>query len=145
RWQAPELLSSDELPLTTKESDMFALGYALYEIFAGQVPFTHITRNSTVIYKVLSGERPSRPTSNSLSWNVWGLTEGIWSMMELCWNADPTKRPTIEAVIEQLEKALPSDMAQEQAEYADYLSRAEFEQAVGCLGKDEMDLSFQCP
>ncbi|KAG6833356.1 hypothetical protein H0H93_013272 [Arthromyces matolae] len=124
---------------------MFALGCALYEIFAGQVPFTHITRDSTVIYKVLSGERPSRPTSNGLSWNVWGLTEGIWSMMELCWNADPAKRPRIETVIVELERALPSDLAQKQAEYADYLSRAEFEKAVDCLGKEEMELSFECP
>ncbi|KAG6905271.1 hypothetical protein DXG01_003775 [Tephrocybe rancida] len=127
RWQAPELLDpkANEAVPTTKESDIYALACVAYEIFAGEVPFASITRDATVMYKVLLGQQPSRPAAALLSWSVWGLTDGIWSLMEKCWSIDPVKRPTIDIIIEELEKALPPDVDKE-ARHGDYLLPEQF-------------------
>ncbi|KAG6825648.1 hypothetical protein H0H92_002949 [Tricholoma furcatifolium] len=75
--------------------------------------------------QVLKGQRPSRPADASRSWSIWGLTQAIWSLMEGCWSADPTKRPMMDLVVEQLEKALPQNVMM-QREYVEDLSPGQF-------------------
>ncbi|KAG6810370.1 hypothetical protein H0H92_012156 [Tricholoma furcatifolium] len=111
RWQAPELFNpeGDDEIHNTKASDIYAWACVAYEIFTGEVPLAHLVRDATIVHKVLSGERPRRPSDLSLSWHVWGLTEGIWKLMETCWDVDPVKRPNVTFIIEHLETALPTD------------------------------------
>ncbi|KAG6824528.1 hypothetical protein H0H92_006592 [Tricholoma furcatifolium] len=58
---------------------------------------------------VLKGHRPKRPSSSSPSWNVGGLTDEIWALIEACWKADPMDRPAIDMIIQRLERALSDD------------------------------------
>ncbi|KAJ8073718.1 hypothetical protein PM082_011996 [Marasmius tenuissimus] len=46
-----------------------------------------------VAYNVAQGKRPSRPE------NTPKLTDPMWDLMETCWNALPTSRPTADQVL----------------------------------------------
>lgn len=39
-------------------------------------------------------KRPSKPDADSEAYDLCGLTEEIWTMMELCWLRDPALRPS---------------------------------------------------
>ncbi|KAG6827435.1 hypothetical protein H0H92_011814 [Tricholoma furcatifolium] len=105
-YKAPEIL--DPVAYNTKETDIYALGCVAYEVFAGKPPFANL-RPHLIVIKVMDGHRPERPDA-SPSWNVWGLTEDVWALIERCWHADPASRPAIDAVIQCLKHALPPDM-----------------------------------
>ncbi|KAF9469363.1 kinase-like domain-containing protein [Collybia nuda] len=111
RWQAPELFGaeSDELVPNSKASDIYAWACVCYEIFTGDVPFFEFGRDSTVMFKVGLGKRPSCPLSASQSWVAWGLTESLWSLMESCWKEDPSERPSAEVIVAQLSSAVVKD------------------------------------
>ena len=66
------------------------------KIYTGRLPFHNVTRDSTVMKKVLEGSRPPRPTDTGL------LSNEIWKVIEMCWNQEPQDRPNAELVIEQL-------------------------------------------
>ncbi|KAG6825509.1 hypothetical protein H0H92_003436, partial [Tricholoma furcatifolium] len=142
RWQAPELFdpdAADELHYATKATDIYAWGSVAYEIFAGQLPFAHVNRDPMVMTKIMNGERPTRPTESSPSWNVWGLTEAIWSLMERCWDADPAQRPTVDLVLDIMDESLP----QKRSEVVDdSLSPAQF-RAMTRGAIDENELSVE--
>ena len=70
--------------------------YQPLKIYTGRVPFYQITRDSTVMKKVLEGSRPPRPADTSL------LSDRTWKVIEMCWNQEPQNRPTAESIIEQL-------------------------------------------
>ncbi|KAG6808046.1 hypothetical protein H0H92_005591 [Tricholoma furcatifolium] len=112
RWQAPELFDpeGEEDVHNTKASDIYAWAFVAYEIFTGEAPLAHISRDTTIVHKVLGGERPRRPPNSSPSWSAWGLTEDIWELMETCWNPDPAQRPNVSVVVERLQWALPRNI-----------------------------------
>ncbi|KDQ09964.1 hypothetical protein BOTBODRAFT_502650 [Botryobasidium botryosum FD-172 SS1] len=57
RWQAPELLVSYQ---RTTQSDMFAFGRVIYEVFTGLVPFEELKEGQ--VYSVVDqGRLPPRP------------------------------------------------------------------------------------
>ncbi|KAH0582257.1 hypothetical protein H2248_011898 [Termitomyces sp. 'cryptogamus'] len=104
RWQAPELfdMQNDTVVKNSKKSDVYAWACVCYEIFTGCIPLNHLLNDATVLYQVKMGARPSRPLSSSESWSSWGLTEDIWLIMEDCWKAQPSDRPTIGSVLNRL-------------------------------------------
>ncbi|KAG6907960.1 hypothetical protein DXG01_006748 [Tephrocybe rancida] len=120
RWQAPELFAigasdvdEEEVEAAvknTKASDIYALGCIFFEIFTGDIPFASITRDNTVILRVSSDARPTRPPNSSLSWTEWGLTEDIWACIEDCWKGQPAERPLAAAIAQRLTPRLMEDM-----------------------------------
>ena len=46
-----------------------------------------------IISRVSNGERPQRPSSTV-------IPDRIWEMLQECWSEDPTRRPTIEYIID---------------------------------------------
>jgi len=59
------------------------------------LPF-HKYADLTVFMKVVEGERPPRGA---------GFTKNLWEMLELCWMAQPSNRPSVEEVLQCLERA----------------------------------------
>ncbi|KAG6905534.1 hypothetical protein DXG01_002185, partial [Tephrocybe rancida] len=112
RWQAPELFAIGDSDMADEEveaavkntmaSDVYALGCIFFEIFTGEVPFASITRDNTVILRVLSGARPARPPSSSPSKTEWGLTQDIWACIGDCWKGQPSERPPATGVVRRL-------------------------------------------
>ncbi|KAG6805736.1 hypothetical protein H0H92_014201 [Tricholoma furcatifolium] len=87
----------------------------------------------------MNGERPTKPTESSPSWNVWGLTEAIWSLMERCWDADPAQRPTVDLVLDIMDESLPEKRSEV---VDDSLSPAQF-RAMTRGAIDENELSVE--
>ena len=102
RWMSPELLDPEPFGLNdgrpTKESDCYALGMVIYEVLSGQVPFAQ-DKDTVVIRKVIEGKRPERPLGTQAVW----FTDGLWEMLELCWNHQPCDRPSLKTLLQRLE------------------------------------------
>ena len=97
RWMGPELISPKKFGLKTscptKSSDCYSLGMVIYETISGSLPF-HEDSDLTVFVKVLKGKRPRR--------GVW-FSDGLWKVMEQCWIPQPSKRPSVEGVLQCLD------------------------------------------
>ena len=103
-WMSPEILDPEGFGLKesrlTKESDCYALGMVIYEILSGRAPFAS---SLAPILKILRGDRPERPQgAEGVS-----FTDGIWRMLERCWNTQPSKRISAETVLLCLEGDSP--------------------------------------
>jgi len=105
RWAAPEIMSPAEdvqnantcnfLPLFTKESDIYAFGMTILEIFTENIPFSHMKNDSSLIFHVLNGGRPELPS--------FLLTqEGLPKLIEECWDPEPDSRPIARVLRERL-------------------------------------------
>ncbi|KDQ09404.1 hypothetical protein BOTBODRAFT_178967 [Botryobasidium botryosum FD-172 SS1] len=108
RWQAPELLSAEskEEARRTKETDCFAYGRVMLEIFTGQVPFFYLSVNTTlsVFNMVLDGRLPDRPLDKDTV--AKGLDDRMWELMKTCWRVDPKQRPSAADILGHLKAAL---------------------------------------
>ena len=131
RWMSPELLDPEQFGLEdsrpTKESDCYALGMVIYEVLSGQAPFA-LFKDFVVMRKVTEGERPGRPEGVKGAW----FTDDLWRMLGLCWESQPERRPSIEAVLQCLEKVTitwqpppPEEGEDEEADEGDWDLTAE--------------------
>jgi len=103
RWMSPELLDpvrfGREDGRATKESDCYALGMVILEVLSGKPPFPG-DGGFIVMRKVIEGERPGRPEGKE---EVW-FSDDLWEILEQCWLPQPGRRPTIEAVLECIQR-----------------------------------------
>ena len=102
RWMSPELLDpvrfGREDGRATRESDCYALGMVILEVLSGKPPFPG-DGGFIVMRKVIEGERPGRPEGKE----VW-FSDNLWEILERCWLPQPGRRPTIEAVLECIQR-----------------------------------------
>ncbi|KIO16352.1 hypothetical protein M407DRAFT_33994 [Tulasnella calospora MUT 4182] len=102
RWAAPEVLIEDRLSL---ESDIWALGWIAYEVMTNFLPFEDASSDVVVVERVLGGQLPSLSENDHLS-----VIHELCSLMTLCWQANPTKRPKADYCrdsIEQMPMVVP--------------------------------------
>ncbi|KAJ7901599.1 hypothetical protein B0H13DRAFT_2663935 [Mycena leptocephala] len=95
RYQAPELLRGGQNGL---HSDMYAFACVAYQLVAGKHPFWELRYDSAVIKAVVDGLRPSQPTSCSGT----PLLDGLWILLQNCWEDLPEKRPTAVQTVDRL-------------------------------------------
>jgi len=90
RWTAPESLdppeAEDACPYT-KESDTYAFAMTAVEVSTGKAPFADKRNDSSVIFFVIDGGRPTMP-------DILETREPICSMIKQSWDGNPRKRPT---------------------------------------------------
>lgn len=104
---APELLDPElfhlEHAYCTKESDIYAFAMVIFEMMEGNVPW--IGRNfGNIIWQVTSGERPKLtiPTPTGR------YSADVHDLMMQCWSQELQCRPTIDDVLDRLERARAS-------------------------------------
>ncbi|KAJ7883485.1 kinase-like domain-containing protein [Mycena olivaceomarginata] len=95
-YLAPELFRGESG--NHSGSDVYAFSCVCHEIMTGNVPFHDLQHEMAVMFKVLAGDRPSRPTSCSAA-----ALDGLWALMQKCWEQDAQMRPTAAEIVEQLE------------------------------------------
>ena len=97
---SPELLDPETQDRRqTKHSDCYALGMVMYEVLSGQIPF-YQHMHLVIPWKVVGGDRPQRPQGAE---GVWFMDD-VWGVLERCWAPQPGDRPSIEGVLQCLEK-----------------------------------------
>ncbi|CAE6510201.1 unnamed protein product [Rhizoctonia solani] len=86
QYAPPEHLASENMPIATKQSDVYSFGMTVYEILTGEIPFAD--KNSAWIIGQASRGKllPSQPST---------IDDGIWSILLPCWAHDPLKRPFV--------------------------------------------------
>ncbi|KAJ6457914.1 kinase-like domain-containing protein [Mycena sanguinolenta] len=99
RYQAPELLRGESE--NHFGSDVYAFACVCYEIMTGKVPFHNVYNDATVMFKILSGERPSPLPLLSGSPGTKAL-DNLWELMQNCWEETREIRPTASQVVERL-------------------------------------------
>ncbi|KDQ11463.1 hypothetical protein BOTBODRAFT_456001 [Botryobasidium botryosum FD-172 SS1] len=106
RWQAPELLNAETKhdARRTKETDCFAYGRAMLEMFTGYIPFAYLSGGTMSVYEIAArGDFPERPVDKDVI--ARGLDDSMWRLMENCWNIDPKERPSVASIVSRLSAA----------------------------------------
>jgi serine/threonine protein kinase len=101
RWLAPEIIApgarkGGNMPvMESTAADVFAFAMISLEVFTGKIPFGE-QKNETVVLRISQGGRPEMPKDAQ----AIGLTAGMWTLLESCWQQSPKKRPQMEEVVE---------------------------------------------
>jgi len=97
RWNSPEAFT--EMALLTEKTDIYSLGLVFWTLLARQKPFPE-TAADNVRQRVLDGDRPKIEAK-------W--PSGFASLMQRCWEADPSKRPSAKEVSDVLDALLEDE------------------------------------
>lgn len=103
-WMAPELLNGSS-NLVSEKVDVFSFGIVMWELLTGEEPYADLHYGAIIGGIVNNTLRPLVPESCDPQWR---------SLMEQCWSAEPTERPSFTEVVKRLRamatsptKALP--------------------------------------
>ncbi|KAL2918548.1 U1 snRNP protein [Polyrhizophydium stewartii] len=92
RWVAPEKYKRGyKLAIP---SDIFSFAMTAVEILTGKYPFPELERDEQVRAVIMKGQRPPRPDNTP---------DGLWELIQDCWNQDPDKRPSFVQIVRTLE------------------------------------------
>ena len=95
---APEVISGKEY---TFASDIYSFAMLIWEILSGQPPFANFNEYSDyeLAMNIIDGMRPKIGSEVPLKYK---------ELMERCWDADPTKRPSAKMLTNTLEEMFNS-------------------------------------
>ena len=89
---APEVFVGEEY---NKASDIYSVGMLMWEISAGQPPFIDHEYDKELAICIINGMRPKILPETPLEYN---------KLIEQCWDADPSTRPDINTLYDELKK-----------------------------------------
>jgi len=104
-FMAPELLCptkfNESSSRPTQPADIYAFGIVIYEVLTGLQPFYEKKwTNHELLFHMMGGARPKKPADAEKI----GFGDGTWELVEECWIAEPTRRPTIDQVLVHLKR-----------------------------------------
>ncbi|CAE6387023.1 unnamed protein product, partial [Rhizoctonia solani] len=82
RWTAPEMMVQ-EVPKRTTQSDIYALGMTMLEIFTGEVPYPQYWQDFLVFMALQQGTLPTRPLERLKNDEQGNM---IWELLLRCWS-----------------------------------------------------------
>ncbi|KDN40368.1 hypothetical protein RSAG8_08131, partial [Rhizoctonia solani AG-8 WAC10335] len=97
RWAAPEILL-EEVHKRTIESDVYALGMTMLEIFTGEVPYPECRQDFTILKRVEKGTIPNRPVEKLKDQQG----DMMWQLLLRCWSWNSSWRPLAGQVFDDL-------------------------------------------
>lgn len=90
-FMAPEILRSEDF---SKQSDIYTFGIIMWEFLTNRPPFYNVPHNPKLIHSIAyENFRPNTSTSGP---------ESYIKLMKTCWSSDPSSRPTIRELVNQL-------------------------------------------
>jgi hypothetical protein len=114
QYTAPEVLDPPTCALSVQygaKVDVYSFGILLWELFAGNKPYTDL---SAAQVPMAVCARNVRPSPDPLT-----LPEALVAMMKRCWQADVAQRPTMAAVVAAVGQVLTNADAAAQQTAAD--------------------------
>ncbi|XP_049599936.1 macrophage colony-stimulating factor 1 receptor 1 isoform X2 [Syngnathus scovelli] len=106
KWMAPESIFDC---VYTVQSDVWSYGILLWEIFSlGKSPYPSMAVDSRFYKMVKRGYQMSQPDF---------APPEIYDIMKMCWNLEPTKRPTFSKISQMIQRQLGEQAEQEQLIY----------------------------
>ncbi|KAF9016270.1 kinase-like protein [Hymenopellis radicata] len=98
RWLPPEMMDFSLFQNKYFTAlDIYSFGCTIIEIYTGEPPFSHVTREAALINEVLGKKRkPPRPSTELFS------SDELWSLVMSCLAFTAKKRPTTHTVISSL-------------------------------------------
>jgi serine/threonine protein kinase len=115
---APEVIAKMEYSFA---SDVYSIGMLMWEISSGQPPFVY-EHDYDLAIKIINGMRPRIIPGTPLEYK---------ELMEKCWDADPTKRPDIDTLLDKI-----NDI------YRSYLQNENVEQWTNNITKIELNADY---
>ncbi|CAM0913094.1 unnamed protein product [Alopecurus aequalis] len=91
-WMAPELLNGSS-NLVSEKVDVFSFGIVMWELLTGEEPYADLHYGAIIGGIVNNTLRPLVPESCDPQWR---------SLMEQCWSAEPSERPSFMEVVQRL-------------------------------------------
>ena len=105
RWLAPEVVnaqtSSEAPPIAA--SDAYSFGMTMLEMLTEKIPFAEHNSDMAIIKALMRNQRPRRP--EPVAGQEDPITNYLWDLMMRCWSREPEGRPTMQELIEALERA----------------------------------------
>ncbi|KAK2849203.1 hypothetical protein Q5P01_009037 [Channa striata] len=106
KWMAPESIFEC---VYTVQSDVWSYGILLWEIFSlGKSPYPSMAVDSRFYKMVKRGYQMPQPDY---------APPEIYTIMKMCWNLEPTERPTFSKISQMIERLLGEQPEQEQLIY----------------------------
>ena len=89
-YMAPEIIGRKGT--YDKSIDVYSFSMLMYYIYSGQHPTEDesLAKGGDLYEKIVSGKRPAIP---------FPCSKGIGRLMQLCWNANPSKRPSFDQIL----------------------------------------------
>ncbi|KAK1586982.1 hypothetical protein Q3G72_008262 [Acer saccharum] len=94
QWMAPEVLRNEP---SNEKSDVFSFGVILWELMTVSIPWNHLNSLQVVGVVGFMDRRLDLPE---------GLDPQVASVIRDCWQSDPDKRPSFEAIIQRMSSLL---------------------------------------
>ncbi|KAJ7670973.1 kinase-like domain-containing protein, partial [Mycena rosella] len=95
RYHAPELHRGED---NDRRSDIYALACVAYELLTGNRLFPELRTDGAVAIAVLNDRRPPRSPSCSGTPSL----DSLWSLLQNCWEEEPSMRPMAGQLVERL-------------------------------------------
>lgn len=102
RWMAPEII---EHKAYDQKADVYSFGIVLWELLTGRVPYADRTPLQAAVGVVQNGLRPDIPPSTPA---------GLADIMRLCWQREPSVRPSFETLKRKFEEMYEKALAQQE-------------------------------
>ncbi|KAL4445365.1 hypothetical protein ABPG77_011190 [Micractinium sp. CCAP 211/92] len=94
RWMAPEVIEHNPYG---EKADVFSFGIVLWELLTGRIPYSDMTPLQAAVGVVQKGLRPPIPPN---------CPPPLSDIMRLCWQRDPSVRPSFEQLKGKMEELL---------------------------------------
>jgi len=108
-YSPPEKLKSLNIN-PKKEHDIYSFGMILYAILSGSPPYQHPSYESAFRESIIRGERPDEESIDerraTLTEHQQQILDVLRSIMRRCWAQDPSDRPTMLEVRDELKSLL---------------------------------------
>nr|BAJ33673.1 unnamed protein product [Eutrema halophilum] len=146
-YMAPEILRKE---MFTEKSDIYSFGILINELLTGVVPYTDLraeaqahtvlemnyTEQQLTAAIVSSGLRPA------LAETGFHVPKSLLSLIQKCWGADPSKRPSLDNVVLELESLWEQEREKQQGQ-TNSISRSDKDgEAIKITGEYRDDINW---